>query len=153
MNLIGITPYDRKNYDREMENVLKKRLLGIDKFAKTVPKNAMVSHTGSPIKVTNGMVQYTDDQRLNFVLNNLSNNNLQDDSGKGDVSGFAQNANVKGAFSVPQNMAGDTLISLLTEDELEIIIQFEEENSRLGNFERIYPLNSKAAHYLKFYEH
>lgn len=40
MNLIGITPYDRKNYDREMENVLKKRLLGVDKMIRVVPKNA-----------------------------------------------------------------------------------------------------------------
>lgn len=31
MNLIGIMPYDRKTYDREMETVLKKRLLGFDR--------------------------------------------------------------------------------------------------------------------------
>jgi len=31
MNLIGIMPYDRKTYDKEMENVLKKRLLGFDR--------------------------------------------------------------------------------------------------------------------------
>ena len=31
LNLIGITPYDRKLYDKEMENTLKKRLLGLDK--------------------------------------------------------------------------------------------------------------------------
>ena len=31
LNLIGITPYDRKLYEKELENVLKKRLLGLDK--------------------------------------------------------------------------------------------------------------------------
>jgi len=31
LNLIGVMPYDRKSYDREMESVLKKRLLGIEK--------------------------------------------------------------------------------------------------------------------------
>jgi tubulin polyglutamylase TTLL4 len=31
VNLIGVVPYDRKLYDREMENALKKRLLGFDK--------------------------------------------------------------------------------------------------------------------------
>ena len=28
----------------------------------------------------------------------------------------------------------------LSEDELSIIVDYEEENQRLGNFERIYPL-------------
>lgn len=31
LNMIGVTPYDRKIYEREMENVLKKRLLGLDR--------------------------------------------------------------------------------------------------------------------------
>ena len=31
LNLAGVAPYDRKLYDKEMENVLKKRLLGLDK--------------------------------------------------------------------------------------------------------------------------
>lgn len=31
LNLIGIVPYDRKLYEKELENVLKKRLLGLDK--------------------------------------------------------------------------------------------------------------------------
>ena len=31
LNLVGVTPYDRKLYEKEMENVLKKRLLGLDK--------------------------------------------------------------------------------------------------------------------------
>ena len=66
MNLIGIMPYDRKTYDKEMENVLKKRLLGFDKAnglnrkntnysagqgGYTAGTNALMSNTGSPIKV------------------------------------------------------------------------------------------------------
>lgn len=31
LNLIGVQPYDRKLHEKEMENVLKKRLLGLDK--------------------------------------------------------------------------------------------------------------------------
>ena len=31
LNMIGVTPYDRKIYEKEMENVLKKRLLGLDR--------------------------------------------------------------------------------------------------------------------------
>lgn len=31
LNLIGVTPYDRKSYEKESENALKKRLLGLDK--------------------------------------------------------------------------------------------------------------------------
>ena len=31
LNLAGVRPYDRKMYERDMENSLKKRLLGLDK--------------------------------------------------------------------------------------------------------------------------
>lgn len=58
MNLIGIAPYDRKTYDREMENVLKKRLLGFEnkqnKFGQK--QMSMASITGSPLKMSNNLV-------------------------------------------------------------------------------------------------
>ena len=41
----------------------------------------------------------------------------------------------------------------LTEEELSIISDYEEEQSRLGNFERIFPLASNAQYYGKFFEH
>ena len=41
----------------------------------------------------------------------------------------------------------------LTEDELSMIIDFEEENLRLGNFDRIFPLQSNALHYSRFFEY
>lgn len=31
LNLIGVYPYDRKQYEKDTENLLKKRLLGLDK--------------------------------------------------------------------------------------------------------------------------
>ena len=34
LNLIGVYPYDRKQYEKEMESILKKRLLGLDRQAK-----------------------------------------------------------------------------------------------------------------------
>lgn len=79
MNLIGIMPYDRKTYDKEMENVLKKRLLGFDRGNSYLRKqssysgqsnnNNLTSYTGSPIKVLNGNIQYSQDKRMNFILN------------------------------------------------------------------------------------
>jgi len=41
----------------------------------------------------------------------------------------------------------------LTEEELQIIVEYEEEYKRLGNFERIFPLNSNVVHYGKFFEY
>jgi hypothetical protein len=41
----------------------------------------------------------------------------------------------------------------LSDDDLNIIIDYEEENLRLGNFERIFPLQSNAQHYAKFFEY
>lgn len=67
---------------------------------------------------------------------------------------MAPNSQFKGIFSLPTNGSSTPdQINVLTEDELETILQFEEESTRLGNFERIYPLNSNAYHYLRFYEH
>ena len=45
-----------------------------------------------------------------------------------------------GMFSVPNsnNLHSDN--NCLSEDELGIIIEYEEESARLGNFERIFPL-------------
>ena len=40
----------------------------------------------------------------------------------------------------------------LSEDELGIIVSYEEESLRMGNFERIYPLHSNTVHYFKFFE-
>ena len=56
-------------------------------------------------------------------------------------------------FSVPgnNNLHSDT--NCLSEDELGIIIEYEEESARLGNFERIFPLAQNAAHYAKFFEY
>ena len=111
---------------------------------------------GTPVKFSNGLVQYTSDHRLNIILNQLASNGGDDfNQHRNEVTGFAPNAQVKGIFSLPHNGGGSSLdqVNMLSEDELEIILQYEEESSRLGNFERIYPLNSNASHYIRFYEH
>ena len=41
----------------------------------------------------------------------------------------------------------------LTEDELQIIIDFEEEQHRLGNFEKVFPNINNFRHYAQFFEH
>lgn len=75
-----------------------------------------------------------------------------------ETQGFMANNSFKGVFSVPQGMVGvysntPESTCCLSEDELEIVMQYEEEQSRLGNFERIFPLNNNAAYYAKFFEH
>ncbi len=40
----------------------------------------------------------------------------------------------------------------LTDDELDMLLELEEEESRRGNFERIFPLSSSINHYSKFFE-
>ena len=92
VNLIGVMPYDRKSYDREMENVLKKRLLGFDNNRKMVKQNSFnqnINGTGSPVKVMNGLVQYSKDKRINTILNLLTQAN--DDPR--DVQGFNNQQN------------------------------------------------------------
>jgi hypothetical protein len=45
-------------------------------------------------------------------------------------------------------MGGD-----LTEDDVQIIVDFEEEQHRLGNFEKIYPCINNVKHYSQFFEY
>ena len=44
-------------------------------------------------------------------------------------------------------------VQQLTEEELQILVEYEEEYKRLGNFERIFQLNSNVVHYGKFFEY
>lgn len=59
--------------------------------------------------------------------------------------------NADGVFSAPTIHSSEN--PGLTEDELSIIIDYEEENLRLGNFDRIFPLQSNAQHYSRFFEY
>jgi len=34
LNLVGVVPYDRKEYEKETEQLMKKRLLGLDRKAR-----------------------------------------------------------------------------------------------------------------------
>jgi hypothetical protein len=40
----------------------------------------------------------------------------------------------------------------LNEDDLNVILDFEEEQFRLGNFEKIYPCINNVAYYSQFFE-
>lgn len=44
-------------------------------------------------------------------------------------------------------------VQAMTEDELQILTEYEEEHMRLGNFDRIFPLSSNVQHYSKFFEY
>lgn len=70
-------------------------------------------------------------------------------SARANQEGHFKNAD--GVFSVPVSHTNEN--SGLTEDELSIIIDYEEENLRLGNFERIFPLQSNSQHYSQFFEY
>lgn len=96
---------------------------------------------------------------MNATLNKVGASDSRVVQNLGQVSGFSQvnNSNLtSGVFSSPQtgpNQALFSEIQQLTEEELQIIVEFEEEYNRLGNFERIFPLNSNVVHYGKFFEY
>jgi hypothetical protein len=134
LNLIGVQPYDRKLHEKEMENVLKKRLLGLDKSTTQYKMQQQSKINGqyntgssSPVKNSNGTFIYSKDKKINALLNALSAPSSQDHF-----------KNADGVFSSPVTHPNEN--SGLSEDELSIIIDYEEENVRLGNFERIFPL-------------
>jgi len=115
LNLIGVTPYDRKTYDKEIENVLKKRLLGLDKQTTAYKmqqqslikaKSGSDNSNNSPVKNVNGYYQYSKDKKINIVLNNLGLMNNDDSNLYREVSGFNSNNNVNGCFSVPHGSNG-----------------------------------------------
>ena len=90
LNLIGVYPYDRKQYEKEMESILKKRLLGLDR----------------PLKGEDAL-DLIPESYLQKIVKQLN----------------------KDADSANQ----------LSEEDVNIIIEFEEEQFRLGNFEKIFP--------------
>ena len=48
-----------------------------------------------------------------------------------------------------QTLSGDEKLTL---DELEVILDLEDENSRMGNFEKVYPLAENVVQYGKYFE-
>jgi len=90
LNLIGVYPYDRKQYEKEMESILKKRLLGLDR----------------PLKGEDAL-DLIPESYLQKIVKQLNK----------DADGANQ----------------------LSEEDVNIIIEFEEEQFRLGNFEKIFP--------------
>lgn len=96
------------------------------------------------------------------MLNAVGNFDARQNAGAlKEVAGFKTSA-MSGVFSSPQGtstspaMAGfglDGSSSALSEDELAIISDFEEESLRQGNFERIFPLQQNCLHYAKFFEY
>lgn len=107
--------------------------------------------------MSNGGYIYSKDKKVNLVLNNLANfaasgapHEDYSPSNLREANGFSiQNT---GCFSVP--IGGPILETpVLSEEELNMIIDFEEENQRLGNFDRIFPLQSNAVHYSRFFEY
>ena len=124
LNLVGVKPYDRKLYEKEMENSLKKRLLGLDRQAtqsfKTSQGNKLLNNptlhgsgrgegslhgssiekSASPTKA-NGLYIYSQEKAVNQVLNAVSNFDARQNANVlKDVAGFKANA-INGVFSSP----------------------------------------------------
>jgi tubulin polyglutamylase TTLL4 len=104
LNLVGVFPYDRKQYEKETETYLKKRLLGLDRQQKS---------------------------DFESIMNEL----------------------------VPESYLGKLVKQLtrsdgdnLTEEDLAILLDFEEEQFRLGNFEKIFPCINNVSYYNQFFE-
>lgn len=101
LNLVGVYPYDRKQYEKETEQLLKKRLLGLDSQKKEGIESELPA-----------------DSYIQKLVRQLN-----------------------------KEMDGP-----ITEDDLNIILDFEEEQFRLGNFEKIYPCMNNVGNYSQFFE-
>ena len=103
LNLVGCYPYDRKQYEKETEQTLKKRLLGLDR---------------QQSKEDNIISELPPDMYLGKLMRQL--------------------------FKGEEHLA--------TEDDLNIILDFEEEQFRQGNFEKIFPCINNVQYYSQFFE-
>jgi hypothetical protein len=109
----------------------------------------------SPSKL-GGVYNYTKDKYMNQILTAIS----AFDTAKNPIASLKEVAGFKrdqhgGVFSTPA-MASMTSYEPgqpLTEDELSMIQDFEEEFIRMGNFDRIFPLQQNCMHYAKFFEY
>lgn len=95
LNLVGVFPYDRKQYEKETELLLKKRLLGLDRQKEGIEAELMP------------------ESYLWKIIKQL----------------------------------GKEQGEPLTEDDLNVVLDFEEEQFRLGNFEKIYPCINNVVYY------
>ena len=102
MNLVGVFPYDRKQYDKDIEAQLKKRLLGMG--PKSEKEETQLE-----------LVQKDPNSYLSKLIKIMDK----------DVNNFDK----------------------LTDEDLTIILEFEEEQFRLGNFEKIFPCINNVDYY------
>jgi tubulin polyglutamylase TTLL4 len=102
LNLVGIFPYDRKQYDKDIEAQLKKRLLGMG--PKSEKEETQLE-----------LVQKDPNSYLSKLIKIMDK----------DVNNFDK----------------------LTDEDLTIILDFEEEQFRLGNFEKIFPCINNVDYY------
>jgi len=112
LNLVGVFPYDRKQYEKDTELLLKKRLLGLEK----------TNSGGSGPKEDQSLLEQV------FAEPNSSLCKI--------IKQIQKNGDEK-----------------LTEEDLQTIIDFEEEQFRLGNFEKIFPCINNFAYYNQFFEY
>ena len=76
-------------------------------------------------------------------MNNFADYKNQEQQSN-QVNGFTNaNSQVNNCFSMPQGSIVQEHIPL-TDEEIQIIIDFEEEAMRMGNFERIFPTQQNS---------
>jgi hypothetical protein len=113
----------------------------------------------SPSKL-NGAYNYTKDKFMNQILTAISTFDMKSNpiANLKEVAGFKRDAH-SGAFSTPASGAiasGGTSYEPgqpLNEEELAMIQELEEEFIRMGNFDRIFPLQHNCMNYVKFFEY
>lgn len=112
----------------------------------------------SPAKI-NGSYNYTKDKFMNQILTAIStfDSSTNPLAKLKEVAGFKRDMH-SGVFSTPSagalaSMNGYEPGQPLTEDEIAMIQELEEEFIRMGNFDRIFPLQQNCMHYVKFFEY
>jgi len=138
LNLVGVQPYDRKQFSEQQEMRRRKRLLGFNSTAirdpspGSRPRSTSGSGTGKKKPAT--AAPKSEDGDADFERRWC--NNLPISSGKG-----------KAADSLTQASFAD-----LGEEDKEVIRDTEDEYQRRGGFERIFPTRKTGEMYNAFFE-
>ena len=122
LNLVGVTAYDRKRLQKEQDIANRNRLLGIN------DKPSQFDVTPNK-QVGGGSVEFPSNYHVSRILKTL------------------QKKLPVGVMTELPNQ-----LQSVNEDDIQIIVDFEEEQLRRGNFDLIYPLAANVNYYMQFFE-
>lgn len=122
LNLVGVTAYDRKRHQKEQDVANRNRLLGINDKPSLFDVNPKPSNGVAP-------VEFPTNYHVSRILKTL-----QKKLPIGVMTEF------------------QSLLQSVNEEDIQIVIDFEEEQLRKGNFDLIFPLASNINYYTQFFE-